>query len=135
MTLTSRHEGFASFDALLSLVPVVMMLSCAMQLSELQSGYAGERVGRQQVFDKLVSAADYTVESGAVMRSGGLRRPGWLDESLLGDGYTERVRGMEGLSSLYIGTEEPGGHYRMCIYRLVVYGEGKEAGRLFVCGG
>ncbi len=134
MTRTSRHEGFVSFDALFSLVPITIMLSYSMQLAGLETGYAAERLAGQQLFDKLVSAADYTVDSGAVVRGGGVRYPGWIEPGLLGGGYTEKLEGMEGLSSLYIGMVEPEGGYRMCIYRFVVYGAEKAAGRLFVCG-
>ena len=133
--LTSRCErGFVSFDALLSLVPLVLILSLAMQASAMQAAAASERFSRQQLFDKLVSVADYTVKSGAAERDPGLRYPNWLDSSLLTPSYAEALAAQAGVRSLYIGPEEPEAGYEICIYRIVAYGEEKAIGRLFVCG-
>lgn len=132
---TSRCErGFVSFDALLSIVPMAMLVWLAMQVSAVQSEAASERFQNQQLFDKLVSAADYTVKSGAVVREGGLRHPNWLDSSILTMPYSETLAAQAGIRSLYVGRDEPDGDYRICIYRIVVYGDEKEIGRLFVCG-
>ncbi len=132
---TSRCErGFLSFDGMLSLVPMIMLLSLALQASAMHAGAASDALSRQQLFDKLVSVADYTVESGAAVRDGGLRYPNWLDASRLTASYSAGLAEEAGLESLYIGEEKPGGDYAICIYRLAVYGEEKEIGRLFVCG-
>lgn len=136
LTATSRHErGFLSFDGMLSIVPLVMLLSLALQASALQAGAAADLFSRQQLFDRLVSVADYTVKSGAVVREGGMRRPNWLDSSKLTESYAASLGEEAGVSPLYIGQEKPEGAYRICIYRLVVYGADMRPGRLFVCGG
>jgi hypothetical protein len=132
---TSRSKpGFAGFDAMLSLVPLAMMLSWVMQVAELETSMSLERMESQQLLDKLVSIADYAVKSGAVVRRDGLRYPNWIDESLLTPSFSDGLRAQAGLGSLYVGPGEPGESYRMCIYRLAAYGEDLRPGRLFVCG-
>jgi hypothetical protein len=125
----------ASLDALLSIVPVILMLTLLSQAAALLSKQGKDALERQQAFDKLVSAADYTVKQGAAVHESGLRYPNWLDESGLGKGYAESLRKKEGLDELYIGLGEPDGDYETCIYRLVVVGPSKEIRKLFVCGG
>lgn len=134
MATNPSKGGFASLDALVSLVPLVMLLVYVMQLAGLQSSLALQRSSSQQLFDKLVSVADYAVKSGAVRREGGIRYPNWIDEGLLVPPFTESLLPGSGLRSLYIGTAEPEAPYAMCVYRLVVLGDERSAGRLFVCG-
>ena len=133
-TKQSRHKGFASLDALASLIPILLMLLILWQVCF--SFVEGSRttMERQQMFNKLVSIADYTVKSGAVMRAGSLRYPNWLDEGLLSGDYSESLKEEAGLEELYIGMEEPPDR-SMCIYRLVVGGPDKTIKKLFVCGG
>ncbi|MEW6035026.1 MAG: hypothetical protein AB1529_00295 [Candidatus Micrarchaeota archaeon] len=125
----------ASLDALLSIIPMILMLSILSQAAASLSEHGKDALERQQSFDKLVSAADYTVKQGAAVHAGGLRYPNWLDESVLGEGYAESLRQKEGLRELYVGLGEPQGDYETCIYRLVVAGPSKEMRKLYVCGG
>jgi len=135
MTVRNRYRGFASLDALASLVPILLMLSLLYQASSAMAEDSRDRMSRQQTYDKLVSIADHTVKSGAVVREGDIRHPNWIDESLLGDGYAASLRDQASLADLYIGMDEPEAEYDFCIYRLVVAGEEKAIRRLFVCGG
>jgi len=135
MTRTSRHEGFASFDAMLSILPLLMMLLLAMDCSRIISGRAHEAMEREALFRKLASAADYTVKSGAAIRLDGKRHPNWIGAESLGEEYSSRLAARLGLESLYVGLKEPDSGYGMCIYRLVAVGESKDVARLFVCGG
>ncbi|MEW6748079.1 MAG: hypothetical protein AB1295_00015 [Candidatus Micrarchaeota archaeon] len=130
----SRSKGFASLDAMASLIPIVMVLMICWQASYRFSESAKGGMERQELFGKLVSVADYTVKSGAVVREGGLRYPNWIDGSLLTSGYAEGLRKEAGLEGLDISLGEPG-EGEVCIYRLVVVGEDKAIERLFVCGG
>ncbi|MFH0737151.1 MAG: hypothetical protein V1827_00540 [Candidatus Micrarchaeota archaeon] len=134
-TVPNRSKGFASLDALASLVPILLMLSLLFQASRSMADHSMERMSAQEAYDKLVSIADYTVKSGAVVREGDIRYPNWIDENLLGDGYADALRDEAALADLYIGLAEPDGGYDFCIYRIVVSGEEKAIGRLFVCGG
>ncbi len=135
MTKRSPHEGFASLDAVFSILPLMLMLLLALECSRLMGDWAGMKISRESLFRSVSSAADYTVKSGAAVHDGGVRHPNWLDEGALGDGYAMRLRERLGLGSLYIGLEEPETEYSLCIYRLVVAGQGREIRRLFVCGG
>ena len=132
MTNQSRYRGFASLDALASLVPTLLMLLILWQASTSLAKSSSESMERQETFNKLVSIADYTVKSGAVMREGDLRYPNWMDEGLITESYVESLQKSAGLESLHIGMAS--GDHGMCIYRLVVSGEEKSIKKLFVCG-
>jgi hypothetical protein len=135
MMMQSRYNGFASFDAMLSVVPVMLMMLFLLNLSSLSASSVDERMHRQEVFDKLVSIADYSVKSGAVMRVDDIRYPNWVDGALLTDSYAEDLRVRASLGELYISLREPDDAYQACIYRLVVTGDEKALKRLHVCGG
>ncbi|MBD3210023.1 hypothetical protein GF318_01435 [Candidatus Micrarchaeota archaeon] len=132
--MPSRSKGFSSFDALLSIIPLVLLIVLLLHLSAVYSRAAGEKVHRQIVFDKLVSIADYTVRSGIARKENGIRYPNWVEPDRLGFQYAERLRIRSGLARLYIGCEKPPDRYSVCISRLVVVGEDKEMKRLFACG-
>jgi hypothetical protein len=133
------RRGFASLDALFSILPIVFMVLIAMNMVVFISNRAAERSHQEQLFDKLVSIADYTVKSGAIMRNGSVRYPNWLDAGRITRGYIEGLRENASISGLSIfiaeseiATNENG--YDICIYRLVVLGNAKDIRRLFVCG-
>ncbi len=130
----SRSKGFSSFDAMFSLIPIVMMLLFVMELSSHFTSAVAEKAHRQQVFNKLVSIADYTVKTGAVRIVDSAKYPNWLDGSKIDGPYVEGLRGDAGLSRLMVSLQEPQGEFSFCVYRLVVVGEGKQVKRLFVCG-
>jgi len=134
MMTPSRYRGFASFDALFSLVPVMLMLFFLLSTGAYLVEEASERMERQVVFDKLVSIADYTMKSGAVVRNGTVRYPNWLDEKLMDADYVEDLRQRAGLERLHIST---GGtaEAAFCLYRLAVVGDDRKPAKLFVCGG
>ncbi|MFN7991662.1 MAG: hypothetical protein U0R44_05895 [Candidatus Micrarchaeia archaeon] len=134
MTEANRYKGFLSFDALASMLPVLVILLILADAASYLSSEARRSAERQALFDRLLSAADYTVRSGAVMRSGPVRYPNWIDEPLLDAAYVGALRASEGLSRLYVGLDPPGEKFGMCVYRLVVAGQSKTIRRLFVCG-
>jgi hypothetical protein len=133
--LPSRYDGFSSFDAMLSMLPVMLMMLFLLNVSLLSASSVEDRMHRQEVFDKLVSIADYTVKSGAVRRVDDIRYPNWVDGALLTESYTEGLRQRASLDSLHISLHEPDQAYQACIYRLVVIGDDKAISRLHVCGG
>lgn len=130
----SHCKGFSSFDAMFSLVPVVMMLLFVTELVSHFAHDAAEKTHMQQVFNKLVSIADYTVKSGAARRTGDVKYPNWLNVSGIDGSYTDELRERAGLSRLSISLQEPQDEFAVCIYRLVVVGDQKKIARLFVCG-
>jgi len=131
----SQYDGFASFDALFSLVPMTMMLFFLMNVGACLTKQADERMERQQAFDRLVSVADYTVKSGAVARNGSVRYPNWIDEAEISDAYVEDLRARSGLRELRISIDEPDDSGAMfCVRRLAVAGDDRRIARIFVCG-
>ncbi|MFH0884223.1 MAG: hypothetical protein V1861_00765 [Candidatus Micrarchaeota archaeon] len=135
LTAPNRYEGFATMDAILSLLPVMFMLALAMKASSGMIHEAQESMHRQQVFDKLVSIADYTIKSGAAMHDGGYRYPNRLNEDAITPQYVESLRNQSGLFALYIGNAEPEADYQLCIIRIYTSGESREIRILHICGG
>lgn len=130
-----RRRGFISLDAMLSLVPfALMLLLLANSISSL-IGDAEEASRRMQTFDKVASAADYTVKSGAARHEGGIRYPNWLDTARLTADYSASLAQRSGLSELEISLDMPEGGYAVCIYRIVVVGDDRGIRKLHVCGG
>jgi len=136
---TSRHKAFLSFEAMFAMIPALLMLTFALGSAHSLSVSAAERMDGQQVFDKLVSIADYAVKQGAV-RTGAagtdqVRYPNWIDESMLDGGSLARgLRQEAGLAELSIQLDDPGPG-AVCVYRLVVIGDNRERiAKLFVCG-
>lgn len=131
----SRYRGFASFDAVFSLVPIAMMVLFLMAACAFLAKQAAERMERQQAFDRLVSVADYTVKSGAVVRNGSARHPNWIDGAKIDDAYVEDLRARSGLRELQVSVGGDGaGGAQFCIYRLAAVGGGRSIERIFVCG-
>ena len=128
------RQGFLSFDALFSIIPILLMLFFVMNLSSFLVRDVAEYAHKQQVFDKLVSIADYTVKSGAVVSGDHIKYPNWLDRRNFDVSYVENLRTRAELSALYISLEEPRTEFDFCIYRVVVIGTSKEIAKLFVCG-
>lgn len=132
--MLSRYRGFTSFDAMFSIIPVVLMLLFVMDLTSHFVHDAAEKTHKQQVFNKLVSIADYTVKKGAVRKAGDVKYPNWLDENSIDKHYADDLRYRAGLSHLLISIQKPQKDLSTCVYRLVVVGEDRKIARLFVCG-
>jgi hypothetical protein len=125
----------ASLDALFSLMPILILLVFVMNLEAMLVKWSEDASHRQQVFDKLASAADYTVKVGVVRREGDTRYPNWVDEKNLTETYTNSLRERVGLSALHVCFGGPSDDSQICVYRLVVVGDDKAITRLFFCGG
>ncbi len=134
MTTQSHCKGSVSFDALFSLIPILMIFVLLLQTIQFTGQSKEENSMEQDLFDKLVLVADYTVKSGAVVRDGNIRYPNWIEEGRLTSAYSEDLRFRYRLDELSISIDNPGDS-PVCIYRLVVYGNSKKISKLFVCGG
>jgi len=117
-----------------SLIPIVLMLLFVMDLTSHFVHDAAEKTHGQQVFNKLVSIADYTVKKGAVKKAGDVKYPNWLDESSMDEHYADDLRDRAGLSQLEISLQEPQKDLSTCVYRLVVVGDDMKIRKLSVCG-
>lgn len=134
MTRRNRYKGILSIDAMMSIIPLMLMFVFLLQSMTLVSDSAREHTERTDLFDRLVSVSDYTVKSGSAKHEGMVRYPNWIEEERISGDHVESLRGKAGLSRLYISFSEPG-DYPACIYRLVVVGPEKEISKLFFCGG
>jgi hypothetical protein len=132
MTAQNRYKGMFALDAMMSIIPLTLIFVFLMQSMSLAAESENERADSQELFDRLVSAADYTVKSGLAKHDGDARYPNWLGEKIDPD-YVESIREKGGFSSLEISYSEPdNGH--MCVYRLVVTGPSKKISKIYFCG-
>jgi len=116
---------------------MTLLIMYALGLGSILSEDARSAMDSQLLFDRLVSAADYSVKIGLAVRSddGSARYPNWIAGEPPAS-YVEDIREREGLRDLYISLAEPQiGDHEACIYRLVVVGEARAISRLHVCGG
>jgi len=133
MMMQSHYKGTISFDAVFSIIPILMIFVLLFQTIQF-AGQSKEEASREQdLFDKLVLVADYTVKSGAVVRDGNIRYPNWIEEGKLTSSYSEDLRIRYHLNKLFISLDVPEDS-SMCIYRIVVCEDSKKISKLFVCG-
>lgn len=133
MMRRSRYKGIFSIDAMMSIIPLMLLSVFLIRSMSLAALSAKEQSERADLFDKLVTISDYTVKSGAAKHEGLVRHPNWIDEGNIDDGYIESLRQRADLSRLDISFSEPV-DYPECIYRLVVVGPEKRISKLFFCG-
>jgi hypothetical protein len=120
-----------SIDAMMSIIPLVLIFIFLMQSMSIAAWSEEERSATQDLFDRLVSVADYTVKSGAARHEGGIRYPNWVTH--VDNEYKEELRKAAGLSRLEISFSEPEG-YGLCIYRLVVTSSDRRISNMYFCG-
>ncbi len=133
MKSQSHYRGAISFDTLFSVIPILMIFVLLFQFVQYVGQSIDESSQDQDLFDKLVLVADYTVKSGAVVRDGNIRYPNWIEEDKVSSSYSEALRMRYSLNELFISLDEPY-ESSMCIYRVVVSGNSKKISKLFVCG-
>jgi hypothetical protein len=127
----SQYKGIFTLDAMMSIIPTMLIFVFLMQSMSMVANSEKERSISQDVFDRLVSVADYTVKSGLAKHEGDLRYPNWLDNEI-DPGYVENLRKKSGFSKLEISFSEP--EEGTCIYRLVAVGPEKKLSKIYFCG-
>lgn len=132
MRSPSQYKGILTLDAMMSIIPTMMIFVFLMQSMALAAATENERIERADIFDRLVSVADYSVKSGLAKHEGDIRHPNWVD-SKIESGYVEGLREKAGFSELEISFTDPG--MGTCIYRLVVVGDKKAMSKIYFCGG
>lgn len=138
--MLNRSRAFISFDAMFSIIPVLMMMLFTLNAAHSLSNGAAERMHGQQVLDKLVSVADYVVKQGAArterIGSTDVRYPNWIDSSRIDSALEQDLMRKTGLNRLSIRVAEdleeagPGS----CIYRIVAADDTKRIAAIQVCG-
>jgi len=138
--MLNRSRAFISFDAMFSIIPILMIILFTLNAAHFFTSNAAERMHRQQVLDKLVSVADYVVKQGAVRtdRIGitDVRYPNWIDSSRVNAALEQDLKQRTGLNSLSIRLTQTldGAGPGFCIYRIVVADDTKRIAAIHVCG-
>jgi hypothetical protein len=113
-----------------------MILLFALNAAHHLTNSASEEMHNQQVFDKLVSIADYVVKQGAVktgiIGSETVRYPNWIETSKVNSVLESSLQTKTKLGSLSIQLDTPGPE-SVCVYRIVL-DESESIRKLYVCG-
>lgn len=116
---------------MMSIIPTMMIFVFLMQSMGLAAGSLRERTERADVFERLVSVADYSVKSGLARHEGDVRYPNWVGGTI-DSAFVEGLREKAGFSKLEISFKEP--DMGTCIFRLVVVGDARKMSKLYFCG-
>lgn len=137
--MANRSKAFISFDTLFALVPILLMVSYTLIFASFLEMRANEKMERQILFDKLVSASNYAVKIGAAKTSGsGFPERKAYPNLIAGSDFAPLEEELEKRlrMDLSMGFEEDGFIGKgTCIYRLVVYEPADEIRKLYFCGG
>lgn len=137
-------SAFASFDALLSILAVVIIIVQTISIQATLSNFSQNALTDQAILDKLTTISEYAVQNLAAKKEfpnsdDSIVYPNLVTSSEIEDKLSpakQKILAKEaGLSSLSIGFDKT--NDRFCIYRLVLYEDGlsKEIRQLFICGG
>ncbi|MCK4319854.1 hypothetical protein KAW38_04770 [Candidatus Micrarchaeota archaeon] len=131
--MKAKHtKAFVSFDALFSIIPLLLMLYHILYLSTIIPSTSEARLESIHLMNKLYSVADYTVNYGAVKKESSLTGTSLYYPNLiesLNELDTDKIKEQMNLKSLSISFEQGEGN---CIYRLVLHEE--EIKKLYICG-
>ncbi len=138
--MQNRYNGYLSFDALFSILPIVLMLIYTINITSYLTEDTRDRVDRQILFDKLVSIGDYVVKAGAAVHETTLFGdttfyPNWVSEASLFSLSRQDIADKAEVDDLYIGFDRQDD--LTCIYRLVAMGPDRDKlqiRKLYVCG-
>jgi len=133
----NSHNGFISFDALFSILPIIFMVSFIIQTMALAVSDASYTMEKRENFNFLVATADYLVKMGASKTdSTGNIIPNWIDSGF--SSIQLDIYEGTGKDVTIAVSDEPPVDDTDCIYRLVVVGGSKpedgEIKKLYVCG-
>jgi hypothetical protein len=133
---SSQSKAFVTFDGLFSILPALLILLFSLNAAHHLTKSASEQMHNQEVFDKIVSIADYVVKQGAVktgsIGSEEVRYPNWIESSNVNSNLEHSLQSKTRLASLSIQFDKPGSE-STCIYRIVL-DEKEEIRKLYVCG-
>jgi hypothetical protein len=138
--MESQYKGYLSFDALFSILPIVLMLAYTLNISSFLAEDARDKVDSQVLFNKLVSVGDHVVKAGAAHHETSLfgkttYYPNWITDNSLNSPDIAELGAKSGLSRLHVGFGKK--ENLSCIYRLVAYGDNQQnlqIKKLYICG-
>jgi len=145
---TKDKRAFISFDMMLSILPVVLMVAYTLTYVNFITENSDNLIKKQILHNKLVSVANLVVNDLAAKKMFpdspepvASIKPNWVDETELAKIDVEDLRKSIGLVKLYVGWKNNDNQIddnldypKTCIYRIVVYAENKEIRQIFVCG-
>ncbi len=130
-------KAFISFDALFSILPILLILVYTMEYADSLNKKYVEHLAANRLHNKLVAIADLTVTKLAARKEvasghyGSTAYPNWISENELASLNREELQKTMNLKELTIGWQRT---EKNCIYRLVVFEDELEIRQLFVCG-
>ena len=139
LTPPSYMKAFLSFDALISVLAIVLIVVYTINAHAYLTKKASSHIEQQVLFDKLVSIADYVVNNAGAKKQikdfDSIVYPNWIVEEELSRIDQGALARQMKLGKLSIGFEEEiKAEGKNCIFRIVVYGEYKEIKKLYICG-
>ncbi len=134
MLYLSEQKAFISYDAMLSIMPIMFLLAFIFQIISFIHGDAVSTMRQKELFNFVVVVADYTVKKGAAVEdSQGNLQPNLIDPSRIPgieDTINQRSRHK---ITIMLGDDAPP-QMGLCIYRLVVEKNSQDIKKLYVCG-
>lgn len=123
----TTSKGILFYDTLFSLIPLLLLINYGLFYINYSQSKSSQLLHQQNVFDKLVSAADYLVKIGLTKKSDGEIYPNLITGT---DFNYEELASKIGLNHVYAGFIQK--EKLNCIYRLVIYED--EIKKLYICG-
>ncbi len=129
-----KCKAFVSYDALLSIMPIMFLLAFVFQIMVLIHDDATATLRQKELFNFLVVTADYAVKKGAAVADGQNNlQPNLIDPAKINAIETMVNANSRHRIAISLGDDSPG-QMEMCIYRLVVEKNSLETKKLYVCG-
>lgn len=128
-------KGFVSFDTMFAFVPVLLIVVYTLILASALESRGESHLGRQILFDKLVSASDYAVRAWAADSEGAFFPEKAIHPNLIiREDFSQLEQDMKArlhLRALRIGFAKGEG---TCIFRLVLLKRTGGIKKLYFCG-
>ena len=125
----NQHKAFLFLDFLFSLLPVILMLALALQLSYKFISESESNLNNQILLNKLISISDYVIRYAAAEKNQNFYLPNKISNSEFSSLNMNDLEEKLGISNLYIGFEE---QQNTCNCRIVLYENKIE--KLYFCG-
>lgn len=130
----SKCRAFVSYDALLSIMPIMFLLAFVFQIMAFIHNDATNTMRNKELFNFLVITADYTVKKGAAAADGQNNlQPNLIDPAKIN--AIEMMINANSRHRIAIALDDDAPQQmQMCIYRLIVEKNSLEIKKLYVCG-
>jgi hypothetical protein len=127
-------KGLLSFDALFSILPLLLMIFYILNVVAFVVKNASDSAQQQILFDKVVSVADYAVKHSLAKKSESARWPNLVRSVELNENELNELKSSLDFKKLSVGEEPTTG---TCVYRLILLESSlgvKQIKKVYVCG-